>query len=599
MTRIRILPEILANKIAAGEVVERPASVVKELIENALDAGSTRIGIEIENGGRSLIRVADNGSGMEPDDALLAVERFATSKIQTDDDLAAISTLGFRGEALPSIAAVSRLTLSTRIAEAEAGVQVRVEGGKIVQVREAGVPVGTLVEAAQLFFNTPARRKFLKSTATEMGHIADIVAGVALGRPDVHLRLTHNGKGVRQWLQTGDAAARAAEVLALPRGDLLAIEAISGPLDLHGWLGPPQLSRSTTRGIYLFVNGRRVRDRVIQHALLEGCSGRLMKGRFPSAVLFLKLPFDQVDVNVHPTKHEIRFSQARQVHQAVCGAVAAALSRSDRVSLRTAPFAGPPGSASVAEPPAQYLKAVAIEWGKRSRPAPGGQSDRLVSLSPAASAGAAAEMASLPSAGQQPLWHSRRFTDLAVIGQLRGTYIVCQDGADLLLVDQHAAHERIVYEALRRSAGPPESQYLLVPETVELGFGEAAALTPLLPQLAELGLEIEPFGGTTFAVKSLPTLLDRRAAGPLVLELAERAAQSGQGTALSRKIDECRMVMACHHALRANQHLSEQQIRHLLERLDGCENPSHCPHGRPTWVRWSAREIEKAFGRTG
>jgi DNA mismatch repair protein MutL len=596
MSCIRILPEILANKIAAGEVVERPASVVKELVENALDAGSTRIAVEIENGGRALIRVADNGSGMEPDDALLAIERFATSKIRTDDDLFSIRTLGFRGEALPSIAAVSRLTLTTRTAAAAAGIEVRVEGGRILHVREAGAPVGTLIEAAQLFFNIPARRKFLKTISTEMGHVADIVAGMALGHPDVHLRLMHNGKLVNQWLRTEDAAARAAGVLCIPPGELPPVDARSGPLSLYGWLTPPHLARGTTRGIYLFVNGRRVRDRVIQHALLEGYGGRLIKGRFPAAALFLELPFDQVDVNVHPSKHEIRFAQSREVHRFVQAAVAAALVRAETPRLSVAPPAGPAAVAEVAEAGPAYLKALDVDWGAST--AMPRRTGREPERAAAADSGSENPASARPPADQQPLWRPRRFADLLVIGQLRGTYIVCQEGADLVLIDQHAAHERIVYEALRQAAASAESQYLLVPETVELGYVEAAALTPLIPQLNELGLQIEPFGGPTFAVKAVPTVLDQRAAGRLVLELAEMAAQTGQGSDLCKRIDECRMIMACHHAVRANQHLEPQQIRHMLERLDKCENPSHCPHGRPTWIRWSAREIEKAFGRS-
>jgi DNA mismatch repair protein MutL len=482
-------------------------------------------------------------------------------------------------------------------------VEVRVEGGRILHVKQAGAPVGTLIEAGQLFFNTPARRKFLKTIATEIGHIADIVAGMALGHPEVHLRLMHNGKPVKQWLRTDDAAARAAEVLSVPPGDLLPVDTRSGPLALRGWLVLPRLARSTTRGSYLFVNGRRVRDRVVQHALMEGYGGRLMKGRFPAGVLFLELPFEQVDVNVHPTKHEIRFAQARQIHQFVQAAIAATLARAETPRLRgdgerSADVRDP---AAVAEPLPEYLKALDVDWAERTTLPASAAREPLgrIAASPAAAEGGLENPApARPAAEQQPLWRPRRFADLIVIGQLRGTYIVCQDGADLLLIDQHAAHERIVYEALRQAAGRPESQYLLVPETVELGFGEAAALVPLIPRLAELGLAIEPFGGTTFAIKAVPALLDQCAAGRLVLDLAEKAVQMGQEADLSKRIDECRMIMACHHAVRANQHLAAQQIAHMLARLDGCENASHCPHGRPTWIRWSGRQIEKAFGRS-
>jgi len=588
MARIRILPDILANKIAAGEVVERPASVVKELVENALDAGADRIVVEIENGGRALIQVADNGAGMGRDDALLALERFATSKLRSDDDLGAIRTLGFRGEALPSIAAVSKLTLTTREPNADSGTQVRVEGGKIVQVTEAGAAPGTMIQVAQLFFNTPARRKFLKSTATETAHIADTVAGMALGYPSIHFKLLHNAKVVKQWPKVGDSALRAADVLSLSASELISIVASDGDLALTGVAAPARQARATSRSIYLFVNGRRVRDRVMQHALLEGFHGRLMTGQFPLAALFLHLPCDQVDVNVHPTKHEIRFVDSRRVHGLVQAAVTRALAAAEK-RLWSAPLPQDHEPLRVvAEPPAVYAHTVV-------------QNDEgWLPAIPAASA--PPPIAPVPPAAapaQQPLWAGRRFADLTVIGQFRGTYLVCQDGDDLILIDQHAAHERIVYEALGQKAGRIEAQQLILPETVELSFGEAALLTQLIPGLAALGLEIEPFGGNTFVVKSLPTLLGEQSAEGLVRALVERSLETGLAAGLEKVMDTCRRVMACHRAVRANQRLNETQIRHLLLQMDHCPNASHCPHGRPTWIRWTLRELEKAFGRSG
>ncbi len=336
MSKIKILPEILSNKIAAGEVVERPASVVKELLENALDAGSTRIMIDIEKGGRSLIRVSDNGSGMGRDDALLALERYATSKIYKDQDLFRIHTLGFRGEALPSIAAVSRFSLVSRDPSADVGTQISVEGGKIKNVTEVGAPKGTMVTIRQLFFNTPARRKFLKTIGTEMGHIADKIGSIALGHPGVQFRLTHNDKIVKDWPSTSAPLDRVVDVLG---GDLKntlhSIEFQNNAVSISGWISSPRTTRRTSRGLFIYVNGRFVRDRIVQHALFEGYSQRLVKGQFPIAALFINVPFEEVDVNVHPTKNEVRFARQRDIHEAVRQAVAQTLFETDKSSWDT------------------------------------------------------------------------------------------------------------------------------------------------------------------------------------------------------------------------------------------------------------------------
>ena len=331
MSKIKILPEILSNKIAAGEVVERPASVVKELVENSLDAGSTRIIVDIAQGGRSLIRVSDNGSGMNRDDALLALERYATSKIYKDQDLFSINTLGFRGEALPSIASVSRFSLVSRDESADAGTEIVVDGGKIKNVAEVGAPRGTMVSVKQLFFNTPARRKFLKTIGTEMGHIADRIASIALGHPGVQFRLTHNDKIVKNWLMTAEPFDRVVDVLGNDlKNDLLAIDSQTDGISISGWIASPRANRRTSRAIYLYVNGRFVHDRIVQHALFEGYAQRLVKGQFPVAVIFINVPFDEVDVNVHPTKNEVRFARQKEVHEAVRQTVAQTLYEMDR-----------------------------------------------------------------------------------------------------------------------------------------------------------------------------------------------------------------------------------------------------------------------------
>ncbi|WP_054699666.1 DNA mismatch repair endonuclease MutL [Desulfosarcina cetonica] len=594
--------------------------MVKELVENAIDAGSTRIMVEIEQGGRKLIRVADNGHGMGRDDALLCLERYATSKIAKDPDLFAISTLGFRGEALPSIAAVSRFSLVTRVADADAGTQIEVAGGRINSVADVGAPAGTMIGVANLFYNTPARRKFLKSVETEMGHIADTIASMALCRAAVQFRLTHNQRTIKSWVPADDPTDRVADVLgAAVKKELLKVAGGDENVAVSGWVATPRMNRSTARGIYLFVNGRWVRDRVLQHALFAGYSGRLMKGQYPVAVLFLTVPFDQVDVNVHPTKHEIRFVRQKQVHDTVREAVATALRQSDPTRWSTdegAPAAPVPPLAAVAErsldygtPPGSDPHRAATPLGNEAIPA--AVESRFDKSAPAASASAPAEdsvasppavpdpASMAPSLRQTPLWKRRFFADLSIIGQYQGTYILCESDDGLILIDQHAAHERIVYEQLKQQAGQrtPASQRLLIPETIDLGFRETQILEKLVPQLAPYGLEIEPFGGNTFVVKAIPTLLASATIPAMITELVEKTADIGVGSDADSLMDGCLMVMACHNAIRAHQRLNAGQIKAMLEQLDDCENPSHCPHGRPIWIRWRLRDLEKQFQR--
>jgi len=583
MSLIKILPEILSNKIAAGEVVERPASVVKELVENALDAGATRILVEIENGGRSLIRVSDNGCGMSRDDALLAIERYATSKLAGDADLFSIRTLGFRGEALPSIAAVSRFTLITRPKDADAGTGVYLEGGKLIKVADEGAPVGTMVSVRQLFLNTPARRKFLKTTATEMGHITDAIATIALAWPDAQFRLQHNRKTIKNF-SAAAPAVRAADVLGQ---DLLKalyeIAAEEDAVSLSGWISAPRVARSTTQGIYLFVNGRPVRDRTIQHGLMAGFERRLMKGQFPVAVLFIKVPFDRVDVNVHPSKNEVRFAEPGRVHDAVRTAVAAVLDRTGRTGWMTAPAASDTGikPSTLAEPPAGFRRQT-----PQSEP---------IAIEPLKT------FDRTPPLNQPPLWDPAQINNWQIIGQFRGTYILCEAGEELVLIDQHAAHERIRFEQLKQQANSSrkDSQRLLIPQTIDLGHRQAAALSEILVGLQNLGLDVEPFGGSTFVVKAVPAVLAGRDIAPLIRELAETLAEIGFSAGIEKALEECLVVMACHGTLRANRSLSEKEMQHLVEQLGQCNDPAHCPHGRPTWVKWDVRTLEKLFGRIG
>jgi DNA mismatch repair protein MutL len=613
MSKIKILPEILSNKIAAGEVVERPASVVKELVENALDADSTRIIIEVENGGRSLIRISDNGSGMNSDDALLATERYATSKIYKDEDLFAIHTLGFRGEALPSIAAVSRFCLVTRDRTSRAGTEVVVEGGTIKKVSQIGAPAGTMVTVRQLFFNMPARRKFLKTVNTEMGHIADTVSTMALGRPDIQFRLTHNGKEIKNWPATTDDVNRVLDVLGRDiQNNLYKIEFTSDFLTVQGWISSPRITRSTSRGIYLYVNRRGVRNRVIQHALFQGYGSRLMKGHFPVAVIFIQVPCDQLDVNVHPTKHEVKFAQQKKIHDAVTGVVSERLRVADQPEWRPKRFSEPDPmdvNSRISEPMSHFAspkKEISTRYPAplTQHPAPGSQPPESGIQHPVFGTRHPAspwkqDSRFTTTSSQTELWARKRFGDLKVIGQFHDTYILCESADRIVLIDQHAAHERILFEQLknRSLASKKSAQKLLIPETIDLGYREAKILEELIPDLNELGLEIEPFGGNTFVVKSVPALLENKEVKPLVMEIVEKMAQIGFTPGLEKAIDQCLILMACHGAIRANQKLSEKQIQGLLDQLDQCDQPSNCPHGRPTWISWSTKDLEKSFKR--
>lgn len=586
MSNIKILPEIVSNKIAAGEVVERPASVVKELVENAIDAGSSKIFVEVEKGGKSLIRVSDNGTGMNRDDALLSIERYATSKIFNDHDLYAIRTLGFRGEALPSIAAVSRFSLVTNEKDADVGTEILVEGGKIKKVSEAGAPQGTMITAAQLFYNIPARRKFLKTIGTEMGHISDTLSGIALGRPDIRFKLISDSKVLKDWPIASKAVDRALDVLGKDVNDLLPIDFKNDVLSVNGWIVGSQFFRSTSRGIYIYVNGRHVRDRIINHALFEGYGQRLAKGKFPLATLFLTIPFDQVDVNVHPAKHEVRFSRQNDVHNMVVQIVSDTLHQNEKNGMWNRPN-------------------VSIKEEKVSRISESIKNYDIDDNSQKASNGSKVsdgiKTTVSPPALQPALWEAKRFEDLRVIGQLHNTYILCESESGIILIDQHAAHERILFEQMRGRSNMKarESQKLLVPETFDVGYREAEILERLIPELKKAGVDIEHFGKETFIVKSVPAMLSDTQIKPVIIEIVEKIADVGFAPDIQKTIDTCLILMACHSAIRANQTLTDEQIKELMHQLDQCKDPSHCPHGRPTYITWSSAFLEKSFGRKG
>jgi DNA mismatch repair protein MutL len=604
--------------IAAGEVVERPSSVVKELVENSLDAGAREIVVEIERGGRKMIRVADDGEGMSRDDAFLCLERHATSKLRKPEDLSALTTLGFRGEALPAIASVSRLTLQTCGNDDGEGVEVHVEGGTIRQSREMGLPRGTLIDVRNLFFNTPARRKFLRRDETEIGHIADVVTKQALAHPDVQFRLLHNGRCLFEVRRDSSLAERIAAFLGRPLlKQLLPVEIEDdGDLALSGYICPPEVNRSTSGAIYTFINGRCIRDRVVQHAVIEGYRNLLMKGRFPVVVLFLKLDPAMVDVNVHPTKHEVRFRDQRRVHDFIAASLKQTLqpaawldnapAQQPSPEAQSQPSVSPPVTSqyplphnpeTTAASGREQIQESLDRYARRSSGMP--PAARPYSPPPGSAPGGATSDPELEMEREQER-RSGFFSSLRYLGQYHNSYLLCQQDDDLLLIDQHAAHERIRFEKLRRDyrRGQVPRQGLLFPEVVEFDFKAAAALQEGLDTLAAFGFEIEPFGGKAFAVKSVPAVLGQTNVEELLHDVAADLETIGKSGVPDDAVDEFLMRLACHGVIRANQALAPPEVQALLDELDQVDFKAHCPHGRPVQVRLSLAEIERLFKRT-
>lgn len=672
MNRIRLLPEQVANQIAAGEVVDRPASVVKELVENALDAQATRITVEIQAGGRSLIRVTDDGVGMSRDDALLSLERHATSKIRAAADLAAITTLGFRGEALPSIASVSRFSLTTRerAGDSAEGTQVIVNGGQIVEVRAAGAAPGTTVEVRQLFFNLPPRRKFLRSEETERAHIQHYLLLAALAFPEVGFTFLNEGRCVWRLPAQKRAVDAAAQLAALRErlrafygGDLalLAVdftpasasaeepapapgtevpaprgpdEAGSGrtPGALHfriwGYIGAPGVSRATREDQLLFVNRRPVENRGLSHALLEGYHTALMKGRYPVCCLFLEISPAEVDVNIHPAKREVRFHQENAVRRAVAQAVREALlsfhavpsvepalpAAAPRPTVAQARTAFPPSSSPVSAPAAVSSPAAGDVAGllatqlatPASQPAPfpptaasAGPADPPASpstpLSHVPLAPAPTEPLRPPSA--VPLLH----VPLRLIGVVGRLYVVLESDRGLVLMDQHAAHERVLFEQMLRrlEQGAAPSQRLLLPETVEVSVRDANFLRDHLAVLSRLGVGLSEFGERTFLLEALPPFVKASEPRRFVLEVIDGLKAAGQAVNSFRLGEEAVAKTVCRHAVKANDPLGVPELEQLLDDLRHCAMPYTCPHGRPTLIEMNFRELEKKFGRVG
>jgi len=594
MAKIRMMSEALANKIAAGEVVERPASVVKELVENAIDAEASQITVELKGSGGRTIRVVDNGSGMEEDDVLLAIERHATSKIRSDADLSAIQTLGFRGEALPSLAAVSRFELKSRTRESTVGTCVRVNAGVVKEVVQCGCPPGTQVWVGDLFFNQPARRKFLKREQTEFGHVVDTLTRLALGRPEIHFTLQQRNRQTHDWPAAADLRQRLAQVFR--KGSTQSWAAIShrqGVLDISGYLSPPDLHRANSRMLFLYVNRRAVQDRLLRIALLEAYRTLIPKGQFPLGVIFLKLPPERVDVNVHPTKAEVRFQDPQTLCKAVTSAARAALANAEKQRWKR-PLAASRGLRSATAPIQQGFVPLLKEGLGVAEP-------RLPTYEPLHSTGAG-----LPTSTQATSRAARPeqelgtfFGELTVIGQLHHSYILCEAPDGLILIDQHAAHERVFFEALHREAteGQLASQILLVPETVELAAEEAVWLEESLELFEKLGFRLDPFGSHTFVVRAAPAVALRREPLALLLDLVSAGCTGVRDPTPEVLLENLLQSMACRVAVKAGQRLGRQEITALLQQLDGLDHCSTCPHGRPLWWKLTVSEVERMFGR--
>jgi DNA mismatch repair protein MutL len=688
MGKIHVLPERVANQIAAGEVVERPASVVKELLENALDAGSTRIRIQVEAGGKKLIQITDNGCGMVRDDAMLAFERHATSKIKDTDDLLSISTLGFRGEALPSIASVARLHLETRAEEEAAGTVLEINGGKIIRVEEAGLPLGTSITIRDLFFNTPARKKFLRSESTELSHIASLVTHYALAHPEKHFEL-HSatnallvappvaGHRERVYQVFGSetldqliplAAVQPLERVGLPQpppwrrsadtavresadgeGDASRVGASAphdfGEVRLHGFVSKPEIQKLNRNSIFIFVNGRLIRDRTIQHAITEAYRNILPPTVYPVVLLFIEMPTAEVDVNVHPSKTEVRFRQQTVIHDFVRESVRAALMKARPVpQFLTEIGAQPSASRGLSSPGlgnrsltggASGNDGVArAPWHDLYEPAAAGGFALQAPAVPAATArlefeggiaveaNAAVSLARAPeTAPSHPTIDDHPIPDhgcappipqepqtaptleslrtLRPLGQIRNSFILAVNEDGLWIIDQHVAHERVLFERIlrQRSAQQVESQRLLMPLVIELTPAQQAIFSDIAEELARNGFEAEPFGARSVAVKVAPAGVHAAQVEHMLNEILEQLSREDQAINLEAVRTRIAASIACHAAIKVNMPLEQNKMEWLLAELAKTDHPMTCPHGRPVVLRYSMQDIQKAFKR--
>ena len=658
MGRIHVLPEHVANKIAAGEVVERPASVVKELLENSLDAGATRIKLQVEAGGKKLIQITDDGCGMVRDDALLAFERHATSKIKSAEDLLNIATLGFRGEALPSIASVSRLRLETRAPDQESGTIVEIAGGKIFRVEEAGLPAGTSITIRDLFFNTPARKKFLKSESTELSHIASLVTYYALAHPDKHFELHSATNAMLVAPPVAGYSERVYQVFGKDVLDQLIPLAAEfplahvglpqpppwkrkeededggpsepGSLRLHGFVSKPEIQKLNRNSIYTFVNGRLIRDRLIQHALTEAYRNILPPTVYPVVLLFLEMPNAEVDVNVHPSKTEVRFRQQTVMHDFLRDSVRAALMKARPVpqfvtEIRARPTAGPsltPGAQAASSAPAAVLygQTVPDTFALQAPPQPviaerfhfsqGIEVEANAALSvarfPAQTFGGpretfAVDRCSPPAADESELASevAPSLSSLKPLGQLRESFILAVNHEGLWIIDQHVAHERVLFEKVlkQRAQRNVESQRLLMPIVIELTPAQQAVFAELSDELQKNGFDAEPFGARSIAVKVAPAGIQASDVEQMLHELLDQFSREDQALNLDQVRGRIAASIACHAAIKVNMPLEQHKMEWLLAELSKTECPMSCPHGRPVVLRYSMKDIQRAFKR--
>ncbi len=676
MSKIRVLPDSIANKIAAGEVVERPASIVKELIENSIDAAAKQIAVTVESGGRQLIRVTDDGEGMGRDDALLAFERHATSKLKSAEDLAAITTLGFRGEALASIASVTKVRMRTQTEADLVGTEVEISGGRLLAVRDIAFTRGTELEVRDLFFNVPARRKFLKSEATESFHITNLVTHYALANPHLAFILINNGRESINVTPVGSLRERAYQLFGGDFiGDLIEVMGEVGELRVRGFVSAPSATRTTRDNQYFFVNGRYVRDRLLSKALSESYRAMIPAGVYPSAMLFVELPPQEVDVNVHPAKTEVRFARATIVHDTVRDAVRRSIGATKAAATPLADKSPAVSSRAHTEPPITTPKTAAplpvsreelqtafrlqaprplsslpeqqkmeLRFAPRreTTAADGGvKSEELSQELPAqneigpypiddlgrgeeAPSNETAPTAEVTEQRSLPPHFSRRLgclgrrgaqapnsqlkpahnlslraEEINPLGQLNNSFIVAVDRTSLLLIDQHVAHERILFEQHWRALSNKriEVQRLLLPETLDLTPAQAAAFDQLLPELEENGFELSRLSGRTIAIKAVPAMLPAGAAQALLLELLEAIEQERRGLTIDELRAEIAAGLACRAAVKINMPLAPEKMRWLIDQLLSTDNPATCPHGRPIILRITEREIERGFQR--
>lgn len=603
MARIQQLPPAVVAKIAAGEVIERPASVIKEFLENSVDAGSTRIDVEVEQGGTELIRVVDNGCGILPEDLPLAFASHATSKLADADDLFRIATLGFRGEALSSIGGVGQVTLQSRAHDQQSGAEITCHGSQLSVLRPWNGSPGTRIEVRHLFYNTPVRRKFMRGVPTEMGHVSEQFTRLALAKPDLHMTLRHNGKRTYEVPGSAGLLDRIGLFFGSElRNQLYRIEAQGGPVKLHGYIADPAAERGNSKMQYLFLNGRWIRDRSLGHAMQEAYRGLLMTGRYAVVFLFLEMPPDLVDVNVHPTKAEVRFRDASAMYHLILTTIRERLHKANLTArLRvTETNVGPePWSLTAPLPPASQLPFPAS-----ASPDPGLAFPGMTPAEPIAAAldvSGSNSRSELPILAPQgtPALPAPPFVDDARALQLYDAYLVLETPEGMLVIDQHALHERVLFEQLksRVRTGTLETQHLLIPEPVELSADQAARTLENREALAELGLGVEDFGGSTVLLTSYPALLGHRSPLAILKVVVDHLVGKDRPPTREQLLNDILSLMACHAAVRAGDRLTTEQISALVAQRHLANDTHHCPHGRPTTLLFSKHDLDRQFRR--